>query len=113
MKKGFFSLLTLCIVILSFNSKYIEPNISERNLDKSLNNKTQLDEENILINKNSDFAAYAQSGNGTKINPYIINNLIIKGLSIIDINAYFVIQNLTINGLGNGFYIYNSSNGIF
>ena len=50
----------------------------------------------IIINKNSDFASLSASGNGTKCNPYILENIILNSASIqiTQTTSYFIIRNL-------------------
>lgn len=76
----------------------------------------------ISINGNNQFSSIASSGNGTKLNPYIIKDLIISsfdsngyGVDIENTNAYFILQNITVNSQNNndnGFYFSNVINGL-
>ena len=81
--------------------------------------------EPIFINKNSDFtkANGVVSGNGTELNPYIIENWSIDvkgsshGIHINDTNAFFIIRNCYLyNGTAepsqyNGIFLSEVSNG--
>ena len=50
----------------------------------------------IVINKNSDFASLSSSGNGTKGNPYLLENSILNSanIQITQTTSYFIIENL-------------------
>ena len=54
----------------------------------------------ITVNGNAQFQSVSSSGNGTKSNPYIINNLLITSvdsngdsIDIQNTDAYFIIEN--------------------
>ncbi len=73
----------------------------------------------ILISKNADFLNYSSQGNGSLINPFIIENLTIDGnglsdcISIEQTNASFIIRNCYLfNGL-TGIKTWRVTNGKF
>ena len=70
---------------------------------------------NITINitNNDQLALQASSGNGSSINPYIIENIVINscqpninGVSIQNTNKYFVLRNITISHCSTGFLFF-------
>ena len=74
-------------------------------ISKSINQQ-----EPMRINSNLDFITLGFEGNGTKENPYQIENFTIEtsndyGIYIYDTTKYFVIQNVYINALTYGIHI--------
>ncbi|MHA1233393.1 MAG: right-handed parallel beta-helix repeat-containing protein, partial [Candidatus Helarchaeota archaeon] len=74
----------------------------------------------INITSNSDFSSYASAGDGSKGNPYIIENLVIEGpgqtdktfcININNTDAYFIIRNCTMSKSYFGIWFNNVSNG--
>jgi parallel beta-helix repeat protein len=75
----------------------------------------------IMIDGNSQLASLSTAGEGTKDNPYIIENYFIAntsghGVEIRNTDKYFIIRNITIDGLGApihtcGIYFNNVING--
>ncbi|MHA1268254.1 MAG: right-handed parallel beta-helix repeat-containing protein [Candidatus Helarchaeota archaeon] len=76
----------------------------------------------INITNNNEFATYASSGNGSKGNPYILENLAVDAfltnpnrtfcININNTNAYFIIKNCTTFRGYYGIWLNNVSNGI-
>jgi parallel beta-helix repeat protein len=65
----------------------------------------------IVINNNSDFVSFADSGDGSSGNPYIISNKVISsyggyGIYIHGTDAYCIFENITIVGNSPGYGIY-------
>jgi parallel beta-helix repeat protein len=72
----------------------------------------------ILIVGNANFTSAngVVSGNGTSINPYVIEGLSIEfesgdGISIRKTSAYFVIRDVAVRNSSNGIIFYNVTNG--
>jgi len=69
--------------------------------------------ENITINGNFELSQISSSGNGTELNPYVIENLIINGqnntycMFIENTDKYFVIENCTLLNASVGLWFYN------
>ena len=68
----------------------------------------------INIDGNSALAALASSGNGSIGNPYIISDYIISncglsgiGVSIQNVDSYFILDNINVTYCLDGFYFYN------
>ncbi|NPD87317.1 MAG: hypothetical protein HGN29_01255 [Asgard group archaeon] len=65
--------------------------------------------DNITINSDSDFTTYATSGNGSEINPYIIENYNVtttdsRGISIRQTNEHFILRNCYVDADNDGIY---------
>lgn len=94
------------------------------NSNKDSNNSSLLSLNNVLIHspinitKNEEFSFLGFLGNGTDINPYIIENLSISDgnmnlITIMDTNAHFIIRNNSLDGVSaeyTGIYLVNVSN---
>jgi len=70
----------------------------------------------IIIQKNSDFAIYASSGNGSVNNPWIIENYYTNaygkdGVNMVNTTDHFILRNITIIGAQTGFLLDNAING--
>ena len=72
----------------------------------------------INITNDIQLAAQTSTGNGSRNNPYIIENLVISncstginGISIQNTNKYFILQNITVSSCHAGFYFFNVSFG--
>ena len=96
------SIVTLALVAPTMNPKLLVQSQSSVNTGNGP----------ITINNDSDFSLQATtnhwSGNGTRNNPYIIENQVIAGVGITNTREYFKIQNCTLDG---GFSLTNVSNG--
>ncbi len=75
----------------------------------------------IYIHGNEQLAAFANKGEGTKNDPYIIENYTITtssnhGVEIRNTTEYFILRNVTVDGTGSnnkyGFFFFNVTNGI-
>lgn len=74
----------------------------------------------FVITQNDDFSGFASTGNGSRSNPYVIANDVINssgpsGINISNTDAYFRIENITINGSTDsgaaGIWLENVTNG--
>lgn len=98
----------LTLIMISHPSNSIQISESLALIDtNSVNNS-------IIINGDTQLAALASLGNGSSINPYIIENysisncaLGVDGIKIQNTNKYFVLRNITIFHCFNGFYFSN------
>ena len=68
----------------------------------------------INITNNAQLASQAPSGNGSSINPYIIENYVISncafgvtGVSIQNTDKYFILRNIRVSNCSIGFSFYN------
>ncbi len=70
----------------------------------------------VRITKNADFVVFADSGNGSAINPWIIKDWFIDGMGsdgihISNTTDHFILQDNTVFGCSNGIYLENVING--
>ena len=114
-------LMVFALVIVSLNSFYDSPSISEE--ETSINDhkntlRTASSDGIITINNNSDLEKTASSGNGNKTNPYIIQSKIIDGngslycILINNTNKHFKLRGCTVYNSTYGIIINNVSNGV-
>ena len=109
-------ILTLTIPIINFNISFSAFAFNNQSTNSKFNPP-------IIINGNSQLATYSSAGNGTKNNPYILENqtlsevnstLSLAILEIYNTNSYFVLRNFTIDsGLYYGISLRNVTNAIF
>ena len=85
-----------------------------KNLKECLINSDPL----IFINKTEDFSLNGFTGNGTKINPFILANITLTSNSdhivIYNTSSYFILDNITLDGIDRrsyGIFLYNVDNG--
>lgn len=116
------NLLTiLFVIIISSGTIGILSTLKSINLDAEVRLSpnelyTSTSDSPIDINGNDDLSVYP--GNGSKNNPYIIEDLIIDlsgspgdhGINISNTDAYLEIRNCTIRNATGGIHLYNSSN---
>ncbi|NHI94930.1 MAG: hypothetical protein EAX96_20745, partial [Candidatus Lokiarchaeota archaeon] len=112
---------TLIIIILLFLIPFISLINLEKQLTKNINTfPIKQCAATISINGNAELAANATSGNGTRANPYIIENYMIRaaglgshGIYIRNTDAYFILRNCIVNTSDvyfYGIYLLNVSN---
>ena len=110
-KKGF---LILSIFLIG-NLFFLLPSYQTFLYMNRNNSKIQLKssaDPSISILGNSQLASEADSGSGTAIYPYIIENRTIDGdIHIQDTTAFFIIKNCTVYGGSNGIDLYRVING--
>ena len=103
-----------------------EPNINEKQdiINKIISNteigdlKTLNPIDKIIINNNNDFLLYSSRGNGTKENPYIIENFIFRtnasgtAIQISNTDKYFLLKNVEVDDWNIGISLFNVKNGM-
>ena len=105
------------IFILLFSLIYLAPEYDHLSLRVEVMNKVHRigisSSENITINGNFELSQISSSGNGTELNPYVIENLNINGQNITycmlieNTDKYFVIENCTFYNASIGLWFNN------
>ena len=138
MKSNFsiwFKLVFVLIIFLSFQSLG-QVNVEKMPFSKNLIQEKQAnvnstitnfmtegkmntkDTDGIIINSNNDFSLYTTIGNGTKENPFVIENISFTGynsvpaIEIQNTNKYFILREITVGAWSIGIDLFNVKNGL-
>ena len=113
-------IILLLVLIIFFTGFFscLEDTINEKKNSKEIfrfNIRTSASDKIITVNNNSDLKEISSSGNGSKINPYIIENKIISGegslycILINNTSRYFVLRNCFLSNASYGLFLSNVS----
>lgn len=102
---------------MGFISSFEDTIIEDKNSNEvfSFNIRSSAGDKSIVINNNSDLKEISSSGNGSKSNPYIIENKIISGegslycISISNTNKYLLLRNCFLSNASYGLFLSNVS----
>ncbi len=116
---SFIVIFTLIALSLQFNSgtKALDENDNSYEIDYSKRISFLTSSPLIVIYSDADFVSLGLPGNGSKEDPYRIENYLIQdsygyGIYISGVSDYFVIQNCVIrNSLNDGILIQKANNG--
>ncbi|NPD89581.1 MAG: right-handed parallel beta-helix repeat-containing protein [Asgard group archaeon] len=103
-KKNRYNWLWILFLLVSICMGYLLTNVQAENIDIKTPNLQLTTHEEISIESDQDFIDLGFSGDGTELNPYLIENLEIKVSGIVDAilikntTKYFTIQNCVISG---------------
>lgn len=114
--KSMFYIFVISLVLLTISPILIN---SGKRINYNELLAVKLDPYHIDIDSKTDFETYSTTGNGTAINPFIIENLNLDlsgegGITIFGTDYYFIIRNCVLNGtdLYAGIEIWETTNGI-